>query len=130
MANGEIKEVPHKEVDVDFPLEIKRSQWGDVGYVYCPPKEYNFFAICSIPNEGLLKESAENFLVRAYEKGNDGTVHVALPYSFAFLKLYNKSIIKQIVEQGNMLAVIVYFNDKNPAPNAPPTPEVKPDVAS
>jgi hypothetical protein len=126
----ELKDVPHREIDVDFPLEIKRSQWGDAGYVYCPPEGYNFFTVCSRSHEGLQKESEESFTVKAYEKGNDGMTHVGLPYSFALKKLYNKNVVKQIVEYGGMLAVIVYFNSKTPIPTAPPASEEKPDAPS
>jgi hypothetical protein len=127
MAEDKIENIPHKEIDVDFPLgpQTKRSQWGNSAYVYCPPSEYNFFAICSVPNEGLKGESAEAFTVPVYEKGNDGQAHVGLPYSFAKEKLYaTKNPIMQVLEQGNMLAVVVYFN----APQVSLPPEVKSDA--
>lgn len=112
MAEPELKGVPHKEIDVDFPLgpAIKRSQWGDVAYVYCPPKEFNFFAICSTPSDGLQKESEQSFVLRAYAKDGDDQVHVGLPYSFAKEKLYGTKPVMQAVEQGNMMAVIVYYH--------------------
>jgi hypothetical protein len=109
---AELKDIPHKEIDVDFPLgpAIKQNQWGENAYIYCPPSEFNFFAICSTPNEGLEKESERSFVVRAYAKDGDDQVHIGLPYSFAKEKLYGTKPVTQTVEQGTMLAVIVYYH--------------------
>jgi hypothetical protein len=129
MADTNTKDIPHKEIDVDFPLEVKRADWpGDKGYVYIPPKEYNFFAICSKANDGLLKESSEHFSVPAYEKENDGFTHVGLPYSFTATRLYKKNVLKQIVKYGDMMAIVIYTNEMREnapekVPSVSPTPK-------
>ena len=131
MASKILNEFPsHKEVTVDFPLEIPRHHWGNTAHVYVPPAPFNFFAITSHANEGLEQESGESFIVDAYEKDNDGTVHVGLPYEFAKAKLYQKKVIKQTVEQGTMLAVVVYYSDPTEDIARPPVPLAKNDGTS